>query len=327
MRRRRGPHIASVTFCLVLALAVVALSWGATHTNSSSHGLGTAAQQAAAGNALATGLVLESGLARDETFTDCGTTGAACLTSTADVAGALASLATMFQAAGGSIGSTCTAGPVAGASAGVITPTFSCAVEGRLDGAWLLVLLGSGWQLPPSPNQPAPRTAVWVGVETAAAAGAPAAHHAALPDALPNAGPLLPANWVSAIQPCTPAIPVLVPATSPTLAAAPTVTSPTATAPAASPGPILPTCTPHMATIEVAAPVAVLDAGRALATTALAQGFRLDGRPCVTDPATKGCGVWGERMTASGVQTLLVATLQDNGHGYTAGTVSLTDQS
>jgi len=82
-----------------------------------------------------------------------------------------------------------------------------------------------------------------------------------------------------------------------------------------------------MATIEVAAPVAVLDAGRALAATALAQGFRLDGRPCVTDAAIKGCGVWGERMTASGVQTLLVATLQDNGHGYTTGTVSLTDQS
>jgi hypothetical protein len=313
--------VASVTFCSVLALAVVALSWGATHTNSSSHGLGNAAQQAAARNTLATGLVLQSGLARDVTFTDCGATGAACLTSTADVAQTLASLATVFQAAGGSVGSTCAAAPVASASAGVITPTFSCAVEGRLDGAWLLVLLGSGWHLPPSSNQPAPRTAVWLGVETATA-DAPAVHHAALPEALPNAAPLLPANWVSAVQPCTPATPVLVPATSPTPAPLPT-----ATAPAASPGPILPTCTPHMTTIEVAAPVAVLDAGGALATTALAQGFRLDGRPCVTDPAIKGCGVWGERMTASGVQTLLVATLQDNGHGYMIGTVSLTDQS
>jgi hypothetical protein len=321
MRRRRVPHVASVTFCLVLALAVVALSWGATHTNSSSHGLGTPAQQAAARNTLATGLVLPSGLARDETFTACGTTGAACLTSTADVAQTLASLATVLEAAGGSIGSTCTVGPVASAPAGVVTPTFSCAVEGRLDGAWLLVLLGSGWQLPPSPSQPAPRTAVLVGVETASA-HAPYLTHTTLPDALPNAGPLLPANWVSAVQPCTPATPVLVPATSQT--ATPATATPT---PAVSPGPILPTCTPHMATIEVAAPVAVLDAGRAFAATALAAGFRLDGRPCVADPALKGCGVWGERMAASGVQTLLVATLQDSGHGYMTGTVSLTDLS
>jgi hypothetical protein len=82
-----------------------------------------------------------------------------------------------------------------------------------------------------------------------------------------------------------------------------------------------------MSTVGVAAPVAVPDAARQLSANALAQGFRLDGKPCVTDPTIKGCGVWGERISASGVQTLLVATLNDNGHGYMIGTVSLTDQS
>jgi hypothetical protein len=317
MRRRRGPHLASVTFCVVITLAVAALSWGATHGGAGSRSLGTTAQQAAARNTLATGVVLQSGLVRDGTFTACGTLGAACLTSTSDVAQTLTSLATMLQAAGGSLGNTCTPAPVATTSGGITTPSFSCAVQGRLDGAELLVLLGAGWDLPPVPNHPAPRTAVWVGVETATA-DVPAVHHAALPDALPKAGPLLPANWVSSVQPCSAAAPVLVPATSPT---------PSPTAAPASPGSILPTCTPHMSTVGVAAPVAVLDAARQFAATALAQGFRLDGRPCVTDPAIKGCGVWGERMTAEGVQTLLVATLNDNGHGSMTGTVSLTDQS
>lgn len=317
MRRRRGPHLASVTFCVVIALAVAALSWGATHDRSTSHGLGSTAQQAAARNTLATRLVLQSGLVRDDTFTACGALGATCLTSTSDVAETLASLASTLQAAGGSVGSTCTPAPAATASGGVTTPSFSCAVQGRLDGAELLVLLGGGWELPPSPNHPDPRTAVWVGVETPTA-DVPVVHHAALPDALPNAGPLLPANWVSSVQPCAPAAPVLVPATSPT---------PSPTAAPASAASIVPTCTPHMSTVGVAAPSGVLDAAGQLAATALAQGFRLDGRPCVTDPAIKGCGVWGERMTAEGVQTLLVATLNDNGRGYMIGTVSLTDQS
>jgi hypothetical protein len=155
---------------------------------------------------------------------------------------------------------------------------------------------------------------VLIGVETAST-NAPAIHHAALPAQLPNVEPLLPTNWVSTIQPCASASPAASSAASPAASA---------TLPA---GVVLPTCIPHMATVDVAAPVAVRNAAGQLATTALAQGFRLDGRPCVTDPALKGCGVWGERISASGVQTLLVATLQDNGYGYMTGTVSLKDQS
>jgi len=58
----------------------------------------------------------------------------------------------------------------------------------------------------------------------------------------------------------------------------------------------------------------------------LAKGFRLDGRPCIAGSTPTSCGVWGERISA-GVQELFVATLTDDAHGNTTGTLAVTEQS
>jgi hypothetical protein len=310
MRWARGSTVASAAFGIVVVFAVGALAWGAMHNGAAKHGLGTARQQAAARNTLLTGVPLPSGLAFDRTLTACGGPSDACLTGSADVASTLASMRSVLRTAGGSLEQVCGAAALGpnpnAASTAASPPRFTCAVAGRLNGASLVVLLGDGWVLP---GHPAPRTAVLIDVESSPGA-APVVVHAVLPSTSPSAGSLLPAGWAAAPEPCGPA----------------------STAASAVPGQsVLPPCSPHSTTFVVSAPVAAAVAGGQLAATAGAQGFRLDGRPCVVDPAFVGCQVWAERMTgttpSTRVQRVLVASLRNDGQGYTTGTVTITDQS
>jgi hypothetical protein len=302
----RGTGAAAATFAIVVVLAIGALAWGATHTKSTGHGLGSVKQQAAARTTLLTGLTLPAGLAIDRTTTACGGRSDACLTGSANVAGTLVSLRGVLKAAGGSLDQFCTHAQPAANPSGVDTaaapPRFTCAVNGRLDGALLVILLGDGWLLP---GHPTPRTAVLIDVPVATA-NPPAVVHAPLPSAAPNAGPLLPAGWTSAPQPCGTATP-------------------------GAGQPILPPCSAHSTTLTVSAPVAPTAAGSQLSALALAQGFRLDGRPCVPDSVFQGCQVWGERVTgttaSTRVQHAMVALLRDDGQGRTTGTLTLADQS
>lgn len=301
----RGSFTASATFAIVVVFAVGALVWGATHTDSAGHGLGSVKQQAAARATLLTGLALPAGLAIDRTATACGGRSDACLTGTANVTGTLSSLRAVLKAAGGTLDQVCTTAPVPNSSAldtAAAPPRFTCAVNGRLDGALLVVLLGDGWLLP---GHPTPRTAVLIDVPVTTA-NPPAVIHATLPSAAPSAGLLLPAGWASAPQPCGSATP-------------------------AAGQSVLPPCTPHSTTLTISAPVAPAAAGSQLSALALAQGFRLDGRPCVLDPAFQGCQVWGERVTgttaSARVQHAMVALLRDDGQGHTTGTLTLADQS
>jgi hypothetical protein len=304
--RSRGSGAASATFAIVVVFAVGALAWGATHSRSAGHGLGSVDQQAAARTALLTGLTLPTGLAIDRTSTACGEPSDACLTGNTNVTGTLVSLRAVLHAAGGSLDQVCgTAAPApnpGGVDSAAAPPRFTCAVGGRLDGASLVVLLGDGWLLP---GHPTPRTAVLIDVPVATA-DLPAVVHAALPSAAPSAGLLLPAGWASAPQPCGTA----------TLAAGQSV---------------LPPCSPHSTTLTISAALAPAAAGSELSASALAQGFRLDGRPCVPDTAFQGCQVWGERVTgtttSTRVQHTMVALLRDDGQGHTTGTLTLADQS
>jgi len=302
----RGSGAASATFAIVVVFAVAALAWGATHSNSAGDGLGNVKQQAAARTTLLTGLDLPAGLAIDRTTTACGGRSDACLTGSANVAGTLVSLRAYLKAVGGTLDQFCSrtspAANVSGVDTAAAPPQFTCALAGRLDGASLVVLLGDGWLLP---GHPTPRTAVLIDVPVATT-NPPAVVHAPLPGEAPSAGPLLPAGWTSAPQPCGTA------------------------APAGSQS-VLPPCTAHSTTLTVAAPVAPTAAGSQLSALALTQGFRLDGRPCVPDPAFQGCQVWGERVTgtttSTRVQRGMVALLRDDGQGHTTGTLTLADQS
>lgn len=305
MGRSRGSGTASAAFAIVVVLAVGALAWGATHSHSAGHGLGSVDQQAAARTTLLTGLSLPTGLARDPTSTACGVAGDVCVTSSANVAGTLISLGALLHAAGGSLDQVCRTAAAAPNSAAVDTaaapPRFTCAVGGRLDGASLVVLLGDGWLLP---GHPTPRTAVLIDVPTSNAP--PAVVHAALPAAAPSAALLLPTGWATAPQPCGSATP-------------------------SAGQPVLPPCSPNSTTLSISAAAAPAAAGSQLSVTALSQGFRLDGRPCVPDAAFQGCQVWGERVTgttaSTRVQRTIVALLRDDGQGHTIGTLTLADQS
>src|SRR5664279_3604058 len=108
----RGSGAASATFAIVVVFAVGALAWGATHSRSAGHGLGSVKQQAAAHTTLLTGLTLPTGLANDRTATACGGRSDACLTGSTNVTGTLASLRAVLKAAGGSLDQVCgTASP------------------------------------------------------------------------------------------------------------------------------------------------------------------------------------------------------------------------
>jgi hypothetical protein len=310
MRTRRGPRFASITFTLVVVLAVGALAWGATHGKSAGHGLGSAKDQAAARTALVTGLQLPAGLARDSSFTACGSHADACLTGNGSVANTLMALTTVVHSAGGSLPDTCTASDTG--SSGAALPRFTCVVQGELHGATVIFLLGDGWLLP---GHPTPRTAVVANVLTSTGAPLPI-QHAALPSTAPDPASLLPATWISAPQPCTGSS--ASPARSASSAPLSLSTSP--------PSPPLPTCTPNATTITVGVHLALAPAAAQLSALVLGKGFRLDGRPCIAGSTPTSCGVWGERISA-GVQELFVATLTDDGHGNTTGTLAVTEQS
>jgi hypothetical protein len=303
--RPRGSGAASATFAIVVVLAVGALAWGATHSRSAGHGFGSVKQQAAARKTLMTGLALPPGVAHDPTSTACGVVADGCLTSNANVTGTLVSLGAALRAAGGTLDPVCTTAPptpTSTVSTGAEPPKFTCAVTGRLNGAMLIIGLGDGWLLP---GHPTPRTAVLISVPSATA-DLPVVVHATLPSAAPSVGSLLPVGWTTAVQPCGAATP-------------------------AAGQPVLPPCSPHSTTLTISAPVAPAAAGSQLSATALAQGFRLDGRPCVPDTAFQGCQVWGQRVTgttaSTQVQRTLVALLRDDGQGHTTGTLTLADQS
>lgn len=318
MRLPRGPHLASVTFGLVIVLAAGALAWGASHDGSAQHGFGSTDQQAAARRALATSLQLPAGLAFDRTFSSCGGTGDECVTGTAGIAGTLTSLGDAFRSAGGSLGHACATIAAQPSSTAGTLPTFTCTVEGRLDGAWVLVMLGEGWMLP---GHPTPRTAALVVVESASA-DALTVTNAPLPSSPPNLAQLLPSGWTSVSQAC---------AVAATGSASPTapVTAASAVASASVAQPVLPACEAHSTTVTVSAPVAMMKAATQLAAVALTSGFRLDGTPCTDHPGFQGCQLVGERRHTdeSGLLVnILVATLHDDGNGKTTGTVSMSDQ-
>lgn len=318
MRRRRGPQLASLTFTLIVVLAVAALAWGATHNKSTGHGLGSAKDQATARTALSTGLQLPAGLARDSTFTACGSKADACLTGSSSVAATLTALTTVIHSAGGSLPDTCTT--LSPGTSGAVVPTFTCVVQGELDHASVVFLLGDGWLLP---GHPTPRTAVVANVLTSTGVPLPV-QHLALPSTAADPASLLPATWVSAPEPCaaaaSPSSSASAPTSAPTSSASPSSAplSLTTTTP-------LPACTPIATTITVGVHAVLATASAQLSALAVSKGFRLDGRPCISGATPTSCGVWGERISA-GVQELFVATLVDDGHGNTTGTLAVTEQ-
>jgi hypothetical protein len=318
MRRRGVPRFASFIFCLVVALAIGAVAWGASHGKSTGHGMGSAKDQAAAQAALLTGLTLPPGLVRDSTFTACGNVSDACMTGTSSVAATLTALTSVVHAAGGSLPGACTA-TINGSASSANVPKFTCAVQGELKGAQVIFLLGDGWLLPAAPGHPSPRTAVLASVVTTKP---PATHTAAAGSAV-DAAALLPTTWVKAPQLCAGG------STPPAPSAASSAPAPPAASSAPSvlsTSPPLPACTLNAITVNVGVHLALSKAASQLSALALSEGFRLDGHPCIPGATPTSCGVWGERIR-SGVQELFVATLTDDGRGDTTGTLAVTQQS
>lgn len=313
MRQRRGLPFAPVIFSLVVVLAVGAIAWGASHNKTTATGIGSAKDQKAARATLLTGLHLPASLVRDPTFTACGNISDACLTGSTSVSSTLATLTTVVDAAGGSLADVCTATP---SNPNPNLPSFTCVAQGELKGATVVFLMGDGWLLP---GQPTPKTAVLATVVTSKTAARPTPTTGTQAEA----AALLPATWVSAVQACVPASAAPVPAST-TSAPAPSATT--------SPSPLLPTspplatCTPNAITLNVGVHLYLAQAAAQFSALAVSKGFRLDGHPCIGGATLTSCGVWGERITA-GVEELFVATLADDGHGSTTGTLAVTDQS
>jgi hypothetical protein len=319
MRRRRGPHLASLIFSLVVVLAVGGLAWGATHGKSSGTGVGSAKDQAAARTTFQSGLKLPAGLLRDPSFTACGYAADACLTGSTSVATTLATLTTVMHTAGGSLPSVCSAAISGGGTTG---PRFTCVVQGKLHGTAVLFLLGEGWWLP---GQPTPRTAVLVNVEKSDPTSPTLAP--ATPATAAAAGALLPATWARAPQACaggsTPP-PTATRASS--AAAAPSATAVTSASPLLPTSPPLPACAANALTLNISVSLDLSAASSQLAALALSKGFRLEGKPCMAGSTPASCAVWGERIS-SGEQELFVATLNADGGNNTTGTLAVTDQS
>ena len=318
MRLPRGPHLVSIAFGLVLALAVGAVAWGVTHDGSVKHGFGTSAQQVAARQALALKLPLPSMMTRDKTFTACGMPGDDCLTSTATIAGTLTALGGAFHTAGGSLAHKCRASAAPPTDDGPVVPTFSCGVEGRLAGGWVIVLLGDGWLFPGSPT---PKTAALILVE----APITDVSHASLPSTRPGMPNWLPNGWTIIPDACNDpnASPSASPAPLPAAVPTGTVTLP--------PQPIpLPDCDPHATTLTVRAPVSRPVAANALAKAALSAGYRLDGLPCVAYKSFAGCLLSGDRRetgNAGSVVHTMIARLTAGPNGQMTGHLTLTDLS
>ncbi|MDQ1495742.1 MAG: hypothetical protein QOG69_2225 [Actinomycetota bacterium] len=319
MRLPRGPHLVSLVFGLVLALALGAVAWGVTHDGSVKHGFGTSAQQVAARQALALKLPLPSMMTRDKTFTACGMPGDDCLTSTTTIASTLTALGVAFRTAGGSLARKCTVIPVPTPGDGPVVPAFSCLVEGRLAGGWVIVALGDGWLLPGSPT---PKTAALIEVETPPTD----VSHASLPSTRPEKPNWVLDGWTVRSVACTdPNAPAAsaAPSATPLPTAVPTGT---VTLPPELPPP--PACEPHATTIAVSAPVKILVAAKALAKAASADGYRLDGLPCVPFKTFIGCQVQGAKRevgNAGSVVHTMIARLTADANGQMTGYLTLTD--
>jgi hypothetical protein len=286
----RLPHLASIAFVAVASLGVAALAWSATHDGSSKHGYGSASQQAAARRTLAVGLALPPGLAVDQTFTACGEAGDACLTGTGDTAATYTQVAASLHAIGGHLGACASSGPL---PLGVIQrlPVATCSAEAHLHGAWVRVDLGDGWELP---GKTKPRTAVWMIVETTPADQGPLPH-AALPSTAPSIAALVPSTWTVIAHSCVGGL-----------------------------------CPAHMVSVSASAPETLAVSEKALASAALAAGYRVDGRPCVNNPGSTGCEIEAERWhggNPGAVHTLLDATLVPDSEGDVTATLTLTDLS
>jgi hypothetical protein len=316
MRLRRVPHLPSVAFTLIVALAIGALAWGAMHGKS--QGFGSAKDQKAARATLAA-LQLPAGLARDPSFTACGNIADACLTGLSASPETLTALTTMMHSAGGSLPDTCSASITAPASAAAADPTFTCAVQGRLHGAEVLFFLGAGWALP---GKPTPRTAVLAKV-----VAGPTPPNASFDDPTPgtatDVASLVPTTWASAPQACAggSAAPASPAASSTPAGSAPATSSP----PALVTAPPLPACAATALTDNLSVHLALAQAAAQLSKLALGKGFRLDGHPCIAGSTPTSCEVRGEHINP-GVQQLFVASLTDDGRGNTVGTLAVTRQ-
>jgi hypothetical protein len=313
MRPRRGPHVPSIIFSLVVVLAVGALAWGATHGKATGNGIGSAKDQAAARTTLQTGLQLPGGLVRDPTFTACGSIADACLTGSTNLATTLTALTTVVHSAGGSLPNVCSAAITSGTTG----PKFTCIVEGRLHGTPVLFLLGDGWSLP---GVPTPRTAVVAKVETSDPTSSNP--QPGTPASAADLAALLPPAWARAPQPCAGGS---TSSAASTATPAPSASATTTALPLLTTSPPLPACSSSANTDNVSVHLALGAASSQFAGLALSKGFRLDGKPCIAGSTTTSCGIWGERIS-SGVQQLFVATLTDDGRGDTTGTLSVTEQ-
>ena len=303
---RRGPGIASLMLVLVIVLAAGALAYGALHDGSRPHGFGSANDQAAARRTLT--LLGAPGLVVDKTFTACGSTADACFTSAGSGTETLASLGLALQAAGGSLSTTC--GPLAADAAD--GTGYTCSAEGRLDGAWLVVLVGDGWLLPGQPGSPKPRSSALVLVE-AKPADQPPPVTASLPVLPPDALMFVPSTWKRSSDVCV-SVPRVV------ISPAPSSAQPSGAPP--------PDCPAHTASVRVATSGTIVAASNELAQLALKAGFRVDGLPCAKDSRPSSCHFVAERRnTSSGVlrHEHLETTLEVRSDGQVGGTLTLTD--
>lgn len=288
---RSRPQLASIALVTVVLFAIAGLAWGVTHDGSAPRNYGSAKQQDAARAAVQ--LNLPTGLTSDPTFTACGSSGDACISSASGVDDTVSALRTAFAAGGGHLDRACTPNPALRPGVAQPVPIYECALEGKLKGAWVDLALGSGWWLP---GKPQPRTAVLVVVETkpAATGTTPVVTHATLPSTPPDITGFIPAGWTVSPTVCDVACPA-----NTTGAVISTTGTLTATA---------------------------TDIARA----AMAKGFRIEGKPCKQEPALRGCEIQADRRengTLGGLVTVMDVTLAASAGGHVGGTFSLTDQS
>ena len=291
MQTRSRPQLASIALVTVVVFAIAGVAWGVTHDGSAPRKYGSAKQQDAARTAL--GLHLPAGLTSDQTFTACGAAGDACITSASDVDGTVAALHTAFAASGGHLDRACTPNPALKSGVAPPVPIYDCTLEGKVDGAWVFLAIGTGWWLP---GKPQPRTAVLLAVETkpAPAGTTPPVTHATLPSAPPDITGFIPTGWTVTPTACGVTCPVN-----------------TSSAVVSTTGNVSAT------SIEIA-------------RAAMAKGFRIEGKPCKQEPALVGCEVQADRResgTPGARTTVMDVILAPSAGGHVGGAFTLTDLS
>jgi hypothetical protein len=288
---RSRPQLASIVLVTVILFALTGLAWGVLHDGSAPRNYGSATQQDAARAALLSNLPI--GLRADPTFTACGSSGDACVTSASSVDDTVSELRTAFAADGGHLDRTCTPNPAIKPGVAQPVPLPECAIEGKLKGAWVDLGLGSGWWLP---GKPQPRTAVLMVVETkpAAVGTTPVVTHATLPTAPPDITGLIPAGWTVSTAACDI------------------------------------TCPVNTSSAVITATGTLTAKATEIAQAALAKGFRIEGKPCKQEHVLQGCEIQADRRengTAGSLYTVMDVTLAAGAGGKVGGTFSLTDQS